>query len=61
MTKEKALIKALKIIDICETYGNQDRCRQCPFNFNGCIVTDGNNIPTEWRAKDLFKEMERKA
>lgn len=27
MTREKALMRALKIIDICKTYGNEDRCK----------------------------------
>lgn len=47
MTREKALMLALKIVDVCKTYGGEDRCRQCPFNVNGCFVTDGNNVPTE--------------
>lgn len=54
MTNEKALIIALKIVDTCKQYGNEDRCRQCPFNFQGCIVTDGNNIPTDWRIGELM-------
>ena len=58
MTREKALILALKIVDTCKTYGNQDRCRQCPFNVNGCFVTDGNNIPTDWRASGLIESIE---
>lgn len=58
MTREKALIMALKIVDTCKTYGNQDRCRQCPFNIKGCIVTDGNNIPSEWRASDIVTAIE---
>lgn len=55
MTREKALILALKIINTCKRYGNQDRCRQCPFNFKGCIVTDGNNIPTDWRVGEVVE------
>ena len=58
MTREKALMLALKIVDICKTYGNEDRCRQCPFNVKGCIVTDGNNIPTDWRASDIITALE---
>lgn len=54
MTKEKALILALKIVDACKRYGGESRCKQCPFNVNGCIVTDGNNIPEDWRASDLI-------
>ena len=58
MTKEKALIMALKMVDACKTYGNEDRCLDCPFNIGGCIVTDGNNIPTDWRASELIKSIE---
>lgn len=51
MNKERALITALEIIDTCRTYGNEERCIQCPFNMAGdCILTDGNNIPTDWIA-----------
>lgn len=52
MTKEKALIMTLKIIDTCKTYGNQDKCNQCPFNFNGCILI-GGEIPAEWELAEL--------
>ena len=58
MTREKALILALKIVDTCRTCGNEEICTQCPFNINGCIVTDGNNIPTDWRASELIKSIE---
>lgn len=58
MTREKALMMALKIVDVCKKYGNQDRCTQCPFNIKGCIVTDGNNIPGDWRASELIKAIE---
>lgn len=58
MTREKALILALKIVDTCRTYGEEDKCTQCPFNANGCFVTDGNNIPTDWRASELIKAIE---
>ena len=58
MTKEKALIMALKIVDTCKTYGSEERCLDCPFNIGGCIVTDGNNIPTDWRSSELIKSIE---
>ncbi len=58
MNREKALIMALKIASICKKYGNQERCKQCPFNNNGCIVTDGNNIPSDWRAGELITSIE---
>ena len=58
MTREKALILALKVVDTCKNYGNQDRCKQCPFNIKGCIVTDGNNIPTDWKASEIVTALE---
>ena len=49
MTKEKALIMALKIIETCRQYGNEGRCLDCPFSYRGdCLVSPGNCIPTEW-------------
>lgn len=57
MRREKALMIALKIIDVCKKYGGEDRCRQCPFNVNGCIATDGNNIPSDWRAAELINSL----
>lgn len=59
MTREKALLIALKIVDTCKKHGGQDRCTQCPFNAKGCIVTDGNNIPTDWKASNLICELEK--
>ena len=58
MTREKALILALKIVDTCKNYGNQERCKQCPFNIKGCIVTDGNNIPADWKASEIVTALE---
>lgn len=60
MTREKALMMALKIIDICKTYGNEDRCKQCPFNIKSCILTDGNNIPSDWKAAEIIATIESK-
>lgn len=61
MTRERALINALEIIETCKTYGNEDRCPQCPYNINGCgcMVTDGNNIPTDWKAAHIVEIVER--
>lgn len=59
MTRERALINALEIIETCRIYGDETRCGQCPYNINGCIVTDGNNIPTEWKAANIIEIMER--
>ena len=53
MTKEKAFILALKIVDICKKYN--DLCPQCPFNAKGCILTDGANTPEEWRINSILE------
>lgn len=60
MTREKALIKALDIINTCMKYGNEDRCNQCPYNFNGCIVCSDGDIPAEWRLHDMIEELARR-
>lgn len=59
MTRERALINALEIVETCRTYGNEDRCLQCPYNINGCIVCAGGDIPTEWKAAGLVERVER--
>lgn len=52
MTREKALIMALKIVDTCKTYGNEERCNQCPFNISGCIL-GSDSIPAEWEIAEI--------
>lgn len=59
MRKEKALIMALKIINTCKHYGNQDRCKQCPFNMGSCIVS-GGEIPAEWDVAEITTMLEMK-
>ena len=54
MTKEKALLMALEIVDHCKT--NEDQCLQCPFNFHGCIVGTGNDTPAYWHAREVVNE-----
>ena len=51
MTKEKALIIALQIIDTCKKH--DENCRNCPFHDEGCIVTNGDYSPLEWRVAEL--------
>lgn len=59
MTKEKALLMALEIIDQCKT--NEDQCLLCPFNFRGCIVGNGGDVPTYWHAREVVSEAVRAA
>lgn len=54
MTKNKALEMALRIVNTCKKY--EENCTQCPFNIKGCIVTDGNCIPTEWEVMDVVSK-----
>ena len=57
MTKEKAIRMALKIIEICHTYGVDNRCNQCPFNIKGaCMLSDGNAIPSDWELSNIMNE-----
>lgn len=56
MRKEKALMLALKIINTCKHYSSQDRCRQCPFNMGGCIVS--GEIPSEWEVSEIATTIE---
>lgn len=58
MNKEKALITALKIVNTCNKHDGEGECTKCPFNINGCIVTDGNNVPSDWRVNKLLKKIE---
>jgi len=60
MTKEKALMLALKIVSTCKHYGNQDRCKQCPFNMGSCIVGGGGEIPAEWQISEITTMLELK-
>jgi hypothetical protein len=57
MNKEKAIITALKIVNTCKKHGGEGECTKCPFNIKGCIATDGNSIPSDWRVGELLKEI----
>jgi len=52
MNNNKALEMALRIVNTCKK--NEDNCTQCPFNIYGCIVSSGNEIPTEWVVQDII-------
>ena len=54
MNSNKALEIALRIVNTCKK--NEDNCLQCPFNINGCIVSDGNEIPTEWEVNEVINK-----
>lgn len=45
---------ALRIVEVCQEYGSDGRCTQCPFNLGGCIVANGNDIPEEWHANEVL-------
>lgn len=52
MNSNKALEMALRIVNTCKK--NEDNCTQCPFNIKGCIVSDGNDIPTQWQVSEII-------
>ena len=54
MTKERALVMALRIVEVCQEYGSEGKCTQCPFNIGGCIVANENDIPEEWHAIEVI-------
>lgn len=56
MTREKAFMMALEIIDQCKQHG-EGYCTVCPFNFHGCIVGTGNDIPADWHAREVVNEV----
>ena len=64
MNREKAVRMALKIVDVCKS--NNGYCTQCPFNFNGCIVTadehpiEWDEPPIEWHVNDIFDYYKRR-
>ena len=60
MTKQKAVLLALKIIDECNMHSEENgSCRGCPFSMNGasCMVSEGNDIPHNWNIKDKLREL----
>lgn len=59
MTKLKAVTLALKIVNECQKHETDGgSCRECPFGENGqCMVSAGNDIPTNWNAVDKLREV----
>lgn len=57
MTKDKAILLALKIVNICKKYEEENRCLYCPFNIGGCVFN--GEVPTEWRVAELPRIIEK--
>lgn len=55
MTHWNAINIALMIQDTCKEY--TDECTRCPFNIDSCIVSDGNDIPEQWKVGELRDRM----
>lgn len=57
MTHWKAINIALTIYDTCKEY--TDECTCCPFNMDGCIVSDDGEIeiPERWKVGELRDRM----
>ena len=51
MTHWNAINIALMIQDTCKEY--TDECNRCPFNIDGCIVSNENDIPEQWKVGEL--------
>ena len=60
MTRNNAVLTALTIVQTCEESQNDynGSCGNCPFRSSvGCIVTNGDNIPTDWQINELMDKL----
>lgn len=59
MTKLEAIKLMLEIITECDKHNEEgDSCYNCPFGYGGtCLVSDGNDVPHDWRIKDKLREI----
>ena len=61
MTKLEAIRLMLTIVTECDRYDSEggNTCTSCPFGSNDgyCLVSDGNDIPHNWKIKDKLREL----
>lgn len=58
MTKQKALMMMLEIINECQTSGGS--CRNCAFSSGpNCMASAGNDVPENWHINDKVYEWTR--
>ena len=60
MTKQKALLSVLKIINECDKHSEENgSCKECPFAIDGvtCMASGGNDIPHTWHIKDKISNL----
>ena len=52
------IAEALRTIKtVCQIHqGSLSRCKDCPFNVNGCALTEDVDIPANWQIAPLPKE-----
>jgi len=54
MTRVKALMLLLKIVEECEKHDGEENggCQSCPFGSGGmCMASGGTDIPNTWNVK----------
>ena len=58
MTKQKALMIMLAVIDECQKHNDtQWNCQECVFGkASRCLVSGGNDIPTDWLVNEKICE-----
>ena len=58
MTKIKAVMMILEIVNECLNNEQNGQCRDCVFgNKNTCLVSGGNDIPTQWEINDKMRDL----
>lgn len=59
MTKQKAVLMMLQIVAECQENSQDGKgCRYCAFGSGTrCLVSDGNNIPTDWLINERVYEV----
>ena len=60
MTRQKAVMAALKLINECDKHSEENgSCRECPLALNGnqCLVSGGNDIPHLWLLKEKLQKL----
>ena len=59
MTRQKSVLMMLQIVAECQENSQDGKgCRYCAFGCGPhCLVSDGNNIPTDWLINDKIHEL----
>ena len=60
MTRIEAIKLMLAIVEECDKYDLEGAtCSTCPFGSKDgyCLVSDGNDIPHNWKIKEKLREL----